>query len=245
MLESYCRSLNGSICFCVSIYRYDFWADASIRDITNKKHVFFLVSWVLPYWWLSRMTQMTDEEQKKTVTLLVYGSITAVSLLLTVVSSYCFYLAALRASENLHNEMTKAVLRAPVLFFDTNPTGRILNRFSKDIRNMDDFLPGQFLFAVQLCQHSFDNLLCLPYKIFSEVITRDQEAGGDYKQSSVFTSCWYCGRSGSDSLLRNGRCLPEEVLSVSNSYKHFCVLSKMDHVLVCITSFGQNCAKKL
>ena len=155
------------------------------------------------------MTEMTDEEQKKNVTLLVYGSITAVSLLLTVVSSYCFYLAALRASENLHNEMTKAVLRAPVLFFDTNPTGRILNRFSKDIRNMDDFLPGQFLFAVQLCQlffqrhlslssnkcvvvfslHSFDNLLCLPCKILSEVITRDQEAGGHYKQSSVFTSC--------------------------------------------------------
>ena len=106
------------------------------------------------------MTQMTDEEQKKKVTLLVYGSITAVSLLLTVVSSYCFYLAALRASENLHNEMTKAVLKAPVLFFDTNPTGRILNRFSKDIRNMDDFLPGQFLFAVQLCQLFF-SAICL------------------------------------------------------------------------------------
>ena len=29
------------ICFCLSIYRYDFWADALIRDITNKKTCFF------------------------------------------------------------------------------------------------------------------------------------------------------------------------------------------------------------
>ena len=124
------------------------------------------------------MTEMSDEEQKKYVTFVVYGSITAGSLFLTVVSSYCFYLAALKASENLHNEMTKAVLRAPVLFFDTNPTGRILNRFSKDTRNMDDFLPGQFLFAIQLCQIFFSAtclsvvtnvwlfLVCTPLIIF-------------------------------------------------------------------------------
>ena len=47
--------------------------------------------------------------------------------------------------------MTIAVIKAPVLFFDTNPVGRILNRFSKDIGCMDDQLPGQFLRAVQLC----------------------------------------------------------------------------------------------
>ena len=36
----------------------------------------------------------------------------------------------LEASKNLHNEMTKSVLRAKIEFFDTNPLGRILNRFS-------------------------------------------------------------------------------------------------------------------
>jgi len=61
----------------------------------------------------------------------------------------------LKASENLHDEMIKAVFKAPVLIFDTNPVGRILNRFSKDIGNMDDQLPGQFLFAVQLCLYFF------------------------------------------------------------------------------------------
>ncbi|XP_078368634.1 ATP-binding cassette sub-family C member 4-like isoform X1 [Oculina patagonica] len=109
------------------------------------------VFWIAPYWWLSRMSEMPFEQQKSYTTLVVYGSIVTVSLLLTIISSFCFYLVALKASENLHDQMTKAVMKAPVLFFDTNPVGRILNRFSKDIGSMDALLPGQFLFATQSC----------------------------------------------------------------------------------------------
>ena len=96
------------------------------------------------------MTEMPYEEQKSPVTLLIYGSIVGVSLLLSLASSFCYYLAALRASEKLHSAMTEAVLKSPVLFFDTNPAGRILNRFSKDLGCMDDLLPGQSLFTIQL-----------------------------------------------------------------------------------------------
>ena len=99
------------------------------------------------------MTEMPFEKQKNFITLSVYGSIAIASLLFTIVSSFCFYVTALRASGNLHDQMTNAVLKAPVLFFDTNPVGRILNRFSKDVGCMDDLLPGKFLFAVQLCLH--------------------------------------------------------------------------------------------
>ena len=115
----------------------------------------FSVFLIAPSWWLSRMTEMPFKQQKSCTTLLVYGSIVTGSLFLTLISSFCFYLAALKASENLHDQMTKAVLKAPVLFFDTNPVGRILNRFSKDVGCMDDILPGQFLFAIQLCLYFF------------------------------------------------------------------------------------------
>ena len=101
------------------------------------------------------MTEMPFERQKNYINLVVYGSIALVSLLLTVACSFCFYLAALKASENLHDQMTTTVMKAPVLFFDTNPVGRILNRFSKDIGCMDDLLPGQFLFAVKLLLYFF------------------------------------------------------------------------------------------
>ena len=101
------------------------------------------------------MTEMPFEQQKNHINLVVYGSIALVSLLLTITASFCFYLAALKASENLHDQMTTTVMKAPVLFFDTNPVGRILNRFSKDTGYMDDLLPGKFLFSVNLLLYVF------------------------------------------------------------------------------------------
>ena len=101
------------------------------------------------------MSEMPFEQQKNFITLAVYGTIALVSLLLTIISFFCFYLVALKASENLHDQMINTVMKAPALFFDTNPVGRILNRFSKDIGCMDDLLPGQFLFAVKLLLYFF------------------------------------------------------------------------------------------
>jgi ABC-type multidrug transport system fused ATPase/permease subunit len=50
-------------------------------------------------------------------------------------------LAGYRASKNVHNIALSHVIRAPMEFFDTNPLGRILNRFSKDQDEMDFNLP--------------------------------------------------------------------------------------------------------
>nr|CAB3219633.1 multidrug resistance-associated protein 4 [Phallusia mammillata] len=41
----------------------------------------------------------------------------------------------------MHDSMFYAVLRAPIRFFDVNPVGRILNRFSKDMGQIDEILP--------------------------------------------------------------------------------------------------------
>ncbi|XP_020607744.1 multidrug resistance-associated protein 4-like [Orbicella faveolata] len=45
--------------------------------------------------------------------------------------------------------MVLAILQAPVLFFDSNPVGRILNRFSKDVGCLDELLPRNFLLSIQ------------------------------------------------------------------------------------------------
>lgn len=44
------------------------------------------------------------------------------------------------ASVTLHNKLLGHILRLPKSFFDTNPAGRVLNRFSKDIETMDSVL---------------------------------------------------------------------------------------------------------
>jgi len=50
----------------------------------------------------------------------------------------------IQASKKLHDDMTHAVLRSKIVFFDTNPMGRILNRFSSDVGSNDDQLPTTF-----------------------------------------------------------------------------------------------------
>ena len=52
----------------------------------------------------------------------------------------------------MHTSMTENVMRAPLSFFHTNPTGRILNRLSKDQGITDDYLPTVLFDALQsLC----------------------------------------------------------------------------------------------
>lgn len=50
-------------------------------------------------------------------------------------------LGCLIASISLHKTLLAAIMRAPLTFFDTTPTGRILSRFSKDIEVIDNKIP--------------------------------------------------------------------------------------------------------
>lgn len=80
----------------------------------------------------------------------IYGGLVVLAFVMAVSRAVLFFFATLNSSKNLHDAMSKAVMKAPVLFFDTNPAGRILNRFSRDVGVMDDLLPLVFLDAVQL-----------------------------------------------------------------------------------------------
>jgi ATP-binding cassette subfamily C (CFTR/MRP) protein 4 len=62
-------------------------------------------------------------------------------LTLSITRSLAAFARTIRASQKLHDEMTKSVLRATIEFFDVNPSGRILNRFSSDVGSNDDTLP--------------------------------------------------------------------------------------------------------
>ncbi|MEQ2184111.1 hypothetical protein GOODEAATRI_004571 [Goodea atripinnis] len=47
----------------------------------------------------------------------------------------------LRAAKLTHHNMLQGVLRAPQAFFESTPTGRLLNRFSKDVDAIDSHIP--------------------------------------------------------------------------------------------------------
>ncbi|CAB4004432.1 multidrug resistance-associated 5 [Paramuricea clavata] len=71
----------------------------------------------------------------------IFGSSLALLMFLLVVKCFIFVNTILRASSNLHNQVFRAVTKSPMEFFDTTPIGQILNRFSKDIDEMDTRLP--------------------------------------------------------------------------------------------------------
>ena len=53
----------------------------------------------------------------------IYGGIVTFSTFVIIMRVVLCYLIMLAASRSLHNKMLTAILRAPVLFFDTNPVG--------------------------------------------------------------------------------------------------------------------------
>ncbi|NWQ62281.1 MRP7 protein, partial [Neopipo cinnamomea] len=73
--------------------------------------------------------------------LIVYGSIAGANSVFTIFRAFLFAYGTLRAAAVIHNRLLQRVLKATVTFFDTTPTGRILNRFSSDLYCVDDSLP--------------------------------------------------------------------------------------------------------
>jgi ATP-binding cassette subfamily C (CFTR/MRP) protein 4 len=70
----------------------------------------------------------------------IYFTFVAFVWFISLFRNFLFFFLALRSARVLHNRMFSSILRSPVLFFDTNPIGRVLNRFSKDIGFLDDIL---------------------------------------------------------------------------------------------------------
>ena len=42
----------------------------------------------------------------------------------------------------MHKKIVEKLIRSKILFFDSNPIGRIFTRFSKDVTTLDLLLPG-------------------------------------------------------------------------------------------------------
>ncbi|CAB3220069.1 unnamed protein product [Arctia plantaginis] len=71
-------------------------------------------------------------------------------IVLTSARSLLFLWTCMRSSIKLHNQMFSNILSATMRFFDTNPSGRILNRLSKDMGIIDEILPNMYMESIQI-----------------------------------------------------------------------------------------------
>ncbi|XP_072762870.1 ATP-binding cassette sub-family C member 4 [Anoplolepis gracilipes] len=80
----------------------------------------------------------------------VYTGIVVGIFVIGITRSLVFYKTCMTCSQRLHDMMFSALIRTGMRFFDTNPSGRILNRFSKDMGTIDELLPKACLDAGQM-----------------------------------------------------------------------------------------------
>uniref|UniRef100_A0A4W5PGK2 Multidrug resistance-associated protein 4 n=1 Tax=Hucho hucho TaxID=62062 RepID=A0A4W5PGK2_9TELE len=78
------------------------------------------------------------------------SGLTGATIIFGFLRSLVFFNVLVNSAQTLHNRMFTAILRTPVRFFDVNPIGRILNRFSKDIGYLDSLLPWTFVDFIQV-----------------------------------------------------------------------------------------------
>ncbi|ODM91895.1 Multidrug resistance-associated protein 5, partial [Orchesella cincta] len=98
-------------------------------------------------------------------------------LLFSVIASYLIGMAkgflstrlVLWGASRLHGQMFDRVIGSPIGFFDRTPSGKILNRFSKDMDELDARMPFFVEFVVQSGLFVIANFLvvCFVYPIFS------------------------------------------------------------------------------
>ncbi|WPT17490.1 Multidrug resistance-associated protein 1 [Picochlorum sp. SENEW3] len=95
-------------------------------------------------WWLSVWSTASEErklaQSDSLYYMKVYFLLGFVSLGVQVVRAVVLVLGSLLAAGTLQNSLLATVLRLPMSFFDSQPTGRLLNRFTKDVEAVDTSL---------------------------------------------------------------------------------------------------------
>ncbi|CAL1414820.1 unnamed protein product [Linum trigynum] len=86
-----------------------------------------------------------------TIFISVYSIIAVISVVLLAFRSYFVTLMGLKTSQIFFNGILNSILRSPMSFFDTTPSGRILSRASTDQSNIDLFLP--FILSLTLAMY--------------------------------------------------------------------------------------------
>ncbi|XP_061393549.1 probable multidrug resistance-associated protein lethal(2)03659, partial [Musca vetustissima] len=114
------------------------------------------------------------EVQTDPVDIYIFSAINIAIIIFAMSRSVIFFNLASKSSTRLHNNMFVSVTRASMYFFNTNPSGRILNRFSKDMGQVDEILPQVMIDVIQifLSLLGIVIVLCLvnPYYIIVTVV---------------------------------------------------------------------------
>ena len=109
------------------------WTDSTNRLKNSTFHV-----------GLHRVSHQLSDSNPALFPFLIFCSIGILQCVLTLLSDLVFLLMSYRAANKLHDSMLYSILRSALHFFESTPSGRIINRFSKDIDAAERSIPDSF-----------------------------------------------------------------------------------------------------
>jgi len=65
-------------------------------------------------------------------------------------SAILYYVGAIKASRVIHRKLVDSIFGAYMRFLDSTPVGRIISRFTKDMKNIDGNFPENFAMVADL-----------------------------------------------------------------------------------------------
>ncbi|KAM6240168.1 ATP-binding cassette sub-family C member 3 [Spheniscus humboldti] len=98
--------------------------------------------------WLSDWTNepvINGTQHNTAMRIGVYAALGLLQGLIVLICSFTLAMGGINAARTLHAALLENKFHTPQSFYDTTPTGRIINRFSKDIYVIDEVIPPTIL----------------------------------------------------------------------------------------------------
>ncbi|XP_038013185.1 canalicular multispecific organic anion transporter 2 isoform X1 [Motacilla alba alba] len=98
--------------------------------------------------WLSNWTNepvVNGTQHNTAMRIAVYAALGLLQGLIVLICSFTLAMGGINAARTLHAALLENKFHTPQSFYDTTPTGRIINRFSKDIYVIDEVIPPTIL----------------------------------------------------------------------------------------------------
>nr|XP_046256958.1 canalicular multispecific organic anion transporter 1 isoform X2 [Scatophagus argus] len=106
------------------------------------------VAFILQNLWLSDWTNdemeyfnKTYPSWKRDTRVGVFGGLGVAQGIFVFIGTLLLANGSISASRIMHSKLLNNILRVPMVFFDTTPIGRVVNRFAKDIFTVDETIP--------------------------------------------------------------------------------------------------------
>jgi ATP-binding cassette subfamily C (CFTR/MRP) protein 4 len=102
--------------------------------------LFVQAIYVFVQYWIGFWSSQSKSEQENPIYINILAILTSALILCLFIRNFILTNGILVSCERLHNKAVRSLVKTSITFFDSNPIGRVLNRFSRDMALCDNFL---------------------------------------------------------------------------------------------------------